>query len=80
MLARYKGREDDLLKNLKKLKAKQEGELSNVAKITSLVGELSLPKSANKMLAKCKGQEEELLKNLKKMKSKQDDKVLLEPK
>ena len=55
MLVEYKGREDDLLKNLK---------LTATAEITSLTTELSLPKSADKMLKKYKGREGGLLMNL----------------
>jgi hypothetical protein len=76
MLTRYKGREDELLANLKKMKANQ-AEDKNVEKkatiteITSLLEELSLPKSADEMLTEYKGREGDLLKNLKSIKANQ---------
>jgi hypothetical protein len=78
MLASYEGREGELLTNLQKMKSRQDMSAAQAAKkeatiaeITSLCGELSLPKSADEMLASYEDREDELLKNLQKMKSKQ---------
>ena len=72
MLASYEGREEELLKNLKKMKSKMAKKEATIAEITSLCDELSLPKTADEMLANYKGREEELLKNLQKMKSQKE--------
>jgi hypothetical protein len=79
MLAGYDGREAELFKNMQKMKAKNDmdaelkaSKAATIAKVTSLCGELKLPKTTDKMLAGYEGLEEDLLKNLKKMKSKQD--------
>jgi hypothetical protein len=76
MLTRYKGREDELLANLKKMKANQAEDKNvekkaTIAEITSLLEELSLPKSADEMLTEYKGREGDLLKNLKSIKANQ---------
>lgn len=74
MLAVYSGREEELLKNLRKMKAKQdkEAEAGKVkAEVEALVEELNAPKTADEMLAAYAGREDELLKNLRKMKAKQ---------
>jgi hypothetical protein len=73
MLEKYKGREEELLTNLRKMKANQaEDDISTnvekvatIAEITSLIEELSLPKSVDEMLTNYKGREGDLLKNLK---------------
>lgn len=87
MLASYKGREDELLKNLRRMKKKldkeakqeeakaDEDRASIVSEVTSLVEETNPGKSAEEMLAAYEGREEDLLKNLKKMKAKQDKAV-----
>jgi len=72
LLATYDGREDELLKNLKVMKAKKEREAKTIELIRSLVEELALPKTADEMLASYAGREETLLNNLRKMKSKKD--------
>ena len=84
MIAGYEGREEELLKNLQKMKAKNDmaaeqkaSMAATIAEVTSLCGELKLPKSADEMLASYEGREEELLKNLRKMKSKQESSAAL---
>lgn len=72
LLATYEGREDELIKNLKKMKEKAKNDADIVHEIRVLCKETNAPKSANEMLASYSGREEELLKNLKKMKAKQD--------
>jgi hypothetical protein len=72
MLATYEGKEDDLLKNLQKMKSKMAQKEATIVEITSLCAELTLPKTADEMLASYEGREGELLKNLQKMKSKQE--------
>ncbi|KAL3758420.1 hypothetical protein ACHAWU_006080 [Discostella pseudostelligera] len=67
MLAAYEGREQELLKNLRKMKAKEDTK----AEIEALVVETGAPKSAEELLASYAGREEQLLKNLRKMKAKQ---------
>jgi len=79
MLKKYKGREGGLLMNLKKMKANQIDadtskavpNVATIAEITSLIKELSLPKSGDEMLTEHKGREDNLLKNLKLIKDKQ---------
>ena len=79
MLKKYKGREGGLLANLKKMKAKQTNadtskaveNAATIAEITSLIKELSLPKSSEEMLTEYEGREHDLLKNLKLIKDKQ---------
>ena len=79
MLAMYKGQEEELLSNLKTMLAKQidadtskaDENAATIAEITSLIMELSLPKSVDEMLTEYKGREDNLLKNLKLIKDKQ---------
>lgn len=70
MLASYSGREEELLKNLRKMKTKQEKDAEIKTEVEALVAETGAPKTADEMLASYKGREDELLKNLRKMKSK----------
>jgi phosphopantetheine adenylyltransferase len=84
MISGYEGREEELLKNLQKMKAKNDmaaelkaSKADTIAEVTSLCGELKLPKNADEMLASYEGREEELLKNLQKMKSKQESAAAL---
>jgi len=72
LLSTYEGREDELLKNLTKMKSKQEVKSSQRDSIFSLVNEIKPGKSAEELLAMYEGREGELLKNLEKMKSKQE--------
>jgi predicted DNA-binding antitoxin AbrB/MazE fold protein len=68
MLATYAGREGGLLKNLRKMKSKEDEDAAMKAKIEALFEELDL--SSNKvdeMLAEYVGREEKLLANLKKL-------------
>jgi hypothetical protein len=66
LLQGYPGREEELLENLKKMKARKE---AIIAEVTYLVAVLELSKSADELLASYKGREEGLLENLKKMKA-----------
>eukprot|EP00578_Thalassiosira_sp_NH16_P004303 CAMPEP_0181130878 /NCGR_PEP_ID=MMETSP1071-20121207/30107_1 /TAXON_ID=35127 /ORGANISM="Thalassiosira sp., Strain NH16" /LENGTH=1153 /DNA_ID=CAMNT_0023216995 /DNA_START=242 /DNA_END=3703 /DNA_ORIENTATION=- len=76
LLSTYEGREDELIKNLKKMKAKTERDAGVVAEVRTLCEETNAPKSADEMLASYAGREEDLLKNLKKMKAKQEAEAL----
>ena len=69
LLQGYPGREDELLENLKKMKARKG---AIIAEIEYLVSVLELSKSADELLASYKGREEELLENLKKMKARKE--------
>lgn len=72
----YKGREDELLKNLRIMKAKQTTEEEKQAiraEVEALVAETKSPKSADDLLTAFAGQEQNLIKNLKKLKAKQDE-------
>lgn len=71
LLGQYEGREKELLKNLRKMKSKQE----MTAEITSLAAETNAPKSSEELLAAYSGREDELLAHLRTMKSKQDAKA-----
>ena len=71
LLEKYNGQEDKLIKNLSKMKLKQEENAEIIAEIKTLAVETNMPKSADEMLATYAGREEELLKNLRKMKLKQ---------
>jgi len=73
LLASYEGREDELIKNLRKMKAKLDGVDVIRAEVATLVKETNAPKSADEMLASYAGREEDLLQNLRKMKAKQQD-------
>lgn len=82
MLASYAGREEELLKNLKKMKTKKqiEGDKAALrAEVEGLVKETNSPKSADELLASYAGKEDELVANLKKMKSKMSSKEVLPP-
>jgi uncharacterized protein (DUF433 family) len=69
LLTAYEGRENELLNNLTKMKAKKAEEAKTIAEIKVLVEELAVPKSADEMLASYKGREGVLLNNLKKLSS-----------
>merc|ERR1719287_225073 len=69
MLKTYEGKEEALLKNLKKMKASNASSTETADEIRALVSELNIPKSADDMLKTYEGREEALLKNLKKMKA-----------
>ena len=71
LLVSYAGREKELLKNLRKMKAKLDKDAAIKAEVEQLVEETNAPKTAEEMLASYKGREEELLKNLRKMRNKQ---------
>merc|ERR1712127_925271 len=83
LLAMYDGKEDELIKNLKKSKNKMDNKVATEdearekkrATITILVAETNPGKSAEELLAAYDGKEDELLKNLTKMKSKQDMRI-----
>jgi len=74
LLAAYDGREDELIKNLTKMKTKQGAKIKKQkhAEITSLVEVTSPGKTAEELIAAYDGKEDELIKNLTKMKSKQE--------
>jgi len=71
LIAAYDGNEDELIKNLSKMKAKKEKKEKR-ASITSLVNETNPGKSAEELIVAYDGKEDELIKNLTKMKTKQD--------
>eukprot|EP00579_Thalassiosira_antarctica_P033098 CAMPEP_0201994884 /NCGR_PEP_ID=MMETSP0905-20130828/2567_1 /ASSEMBLY_ACC=CAM_ASM_000554 /TAXON_ID=420261 /ORGANISM="Thalassiosira antarctica, Strain CCMP982" /LENGTH=1215 /DNA_ID=CAMNT_0048549931 /DNA_START=312 /DNA_END=3959 /DNA_ORIENTATION=- len=71
LISAYDGKEDELIKNLSKMKAKKEKKEKR-ASITSLVNETNPGKSAEELIVAYDGKEDELIKNLTKMKSKQD--------
>merc|ERR1711957_664989 len=75
----YEGKEDDLIKNLEKMKDKQgrneERKSEKMIKhesIKALVTETNPGKSAEELIAAYDGKEDELIKNLSKMKDKQE--------
>ncbi len=71
LLAAFEGREDELVKNLKMMKAKKAEDNTTITQINALIEELGIvTKSPDEMLAAYKGREVVLLKNLKKMRSK----------
>mmetsp|Transcript_31464 Transcript_31464/g.65859 ORF Transcript_31464/g.65859 Transcript_31464/m.65859 type:complete len:302 (+) Transcript_31464:1-906(+) len=74
LLAAYDGREDELIKNLTKMKTKQGAKIKKQkhAEITSLVEVTNPGKTAEELIAAYNGKEDELIKNLTKMKSKQE--------
>ena len=74
MISGYEGREEELLKNLQKMKSKQESaaalkasKAATIAEVTSLCDELKPGKSAEELLAAYEGREQELLTHLKKL-------------
>jgi len=74
LLAAYDGKEDELIKNLTKMKTKQDAKIKKQkhAEIISLVESTNPGKSAEELIAAYDGKEDELIKNLTKMKSKKD--------
>jgi len=76
LIAAYDGREDELIKNLEKMKSKQgekkKAQMKKGESIKQLVAETNPGKSAEELIAIYDGREDELIKNLEKMKSKQD--------
>mmetsp|Transcript_1308 Transcript_1308/g.1741 ORF Transcript_1308/g.1741 Transcript_1308/m.1741 type:complete len:203 (+) Transcript_1308:3-611(+) len=74
LIAAYDGKEDELIKNLKKMKSKQDirEKKTKQSEIRSLVDETNPGKTADELIAAYEGKEDELIKNLKKMKSKQE--------
>lgn len=77
LLAAYDGKEDELLKNLSKMKSKKDinAKTEKQAEIKALVKSTNPGKSAEELMAAYDGKEDELIKNLTKMKSKQDMKA-----
>merc|ERR1719416_172667 len=76
LLAADEGREDELIKNLEKMKAKEDKKKLNKseglkASVRQLVDETNPGKDSEELLAAYEGREDELIKNLEKMKSKQ---------
>merc|ERR1712194_697335 len=84
LLDAYEGKEDDLLKNLKKMKSKQDVGGAAVAEdpqkgakqpsIRELVTEVDPGKTAEELLTAYDGKEDDLIKNLEKMKAKKEKK------
>jgi len=71
LLVSFKGREMDLLKNLREMKSKQNKVKEKMhAEVEGLVKDTNSPKTADELLTTYAGREEELIKNLKRMKSK----------
>merc|ERR1712194_985626 len=83
----YEGKEDELIKNLKKMKSKQEvaaaeekktedpNKAAKQANIRSLVTETNPGKTADELIVAYDGKEDDLIKNLEKMKTKQSKKA-----
>ena len=71
LLAAYAGREEELLRNLRKMKAKQDKDLAIKTEVEQLVKDTNAPKSAEEMLAAYAGREDELIKNLREMRKAQ---------
>jgi hypothetical protein len=71
LLKAYAGREADLLKNLRKMKALQDKNDAIHAEVAELCEKVNSPKSPDELLSSYKGREDELLKNLKKLSFKQ---------
>ncbi len=69
LLIAFEGKENVLLKNLIKMKAKKAEEGATISEIKMLIEELGVPKSADEVLDAYKGREELVLKNLRKMKT-----------
>ena len=63
----YAGREADLLKNLRKMKALQDKNDAIRAEVTDLCEKVNSPKAPDELLSSYKGREDELLKNLRKL-------------
>merc|ERR1712232_789917 len=76
LLEMYDGKEDQLMKNLEKMKSKQkiQDTANKQQSIRQLVDETNPGKTADELLSMYVGKEDELLKNLTKMKSKQEAK------
>jgi cell division protein FtsB len=72
LLKAYAGREADLLKNLRKMKALQDKNDAIRAEVADLVEATKSPRSADELLKAYAGREADLLKNLRKMKALQD--------
>jgi hypothetical protein len=70
-LKAYAGREADLLKNLRKMKALQDKNDAIRAEVADLCDKVNSPKSPDELLSSYKGREDELLKNLRKLSFKQ---------
>ncbi len=71
LLRAYAGREADLLKNLRKMKALQDKNDAIRAEVADLCEKVNSPKSPDELLSSYKGREDELLKNLRKLSFKQ---------
>jgi hypothetical protein len=64
LLKAYAGREANLLKNLRKMKALQDRNDAIRAEVADLCQKLNSPKTPDEMLEAYKGREDELLRNL----------------
>merc|ERR1712232_105230 len=77
LLEMYDGKEDQLMKNLEKMKSKQkiQDTANKQQSIRQLVDETNPGKTADELLSMYVGKEDELIKNLEKMKAKQSKKA-----
>jgi len=77
LLDAYSGKEDELLKNLAKMKSKKDmkAKKEKQSQVVALVEATNPGKSADELLAAYDGKEDELIKNLTKMKTKQEMKA-----
>lgn len=71
LLETYAGREIDLLKNLRKMKASQDKNDAIRAEVTELCQKVDSRYTPDELLETYKGREDELLKNLRKLSTKQ---------
>ena len=71
LLKAYAGREANLLKNLRKMKALQDRNDAIRAEVADLCQKLNSPKTPDELLESYKGREDELLKNLRRLSFKQ---------
>ena len=74
LMTAYDGKEDDLIRNLEKMKSKKSKKelATKQTSIRELVAETNPGKSAEELITAYEGKEDELIKNLEKMKKKQD--------
>ena len=71
LLNAYAGREIELLKNLRKMKALQDKNAAIRAEVSDLCEKVNSPKTPDELLESYKGREDILLKNLRKLSFKQ---------
>jgi hypothetical protein len=76
LLNAYAGREIELLKNLRKMKALQDKNAAIRAEVSDLCEKVNSPKTPDELLESYKGREDDLLRNLRKLSLKQQVRMI----